>query len=170
MIKYTIILCLLLLVLNGNLWAHRTDIHSDFIKSEQNLIALFPAPKKDMLRKVIYLPKKANEEYYHVELLIGIEKRVDCNRYMLGGKLETRNLPERGYSYLYVDNLTDIGTTTIPCIPGDVGIHFITAALGAGAMQPYNSSVPLVIYVPEGVEVRYRIWKMENLSSSAEEL
>jgi len=35
--------------------------------------------------------------------------------------------------------------------------RFITIG-GESYIIPYNSRLPVVVYVPEGVEVRYRIW------------
>jgi ecotin len=32
---------------------------------------------------------------------------------------------------------------------------------------PYNSRVPLIVYVPEGGEVRYRIWKASETTAKA---
>jgi ecotin len=29
---------------------------------------------------------------------------------------------------------------------------------GDGLLQGYNSTLPVVVYVPQGFEVRYRIW------------
>lgn len=163
-------LCFMLLALSGNACAHRAEITYDFLNSAQKLLTLFPAPQTGMLRKVINLPKKANEDNYQIELMIGKVKRVDCNRYMLRGKLETRILSEWGYTYLIVNTLFDTDPAIIPCMQGDVDIKFITAELGAGTMQPYNSQRPLVIYVPEGLDVRYRVWKLDEVSSEAEEL
>jgi len=36
--------------------------------------------------------------------------------------------------------------------------EFVAANLGDAAMQRYNSRLPIVVYVPKEVEVRYRIW------------
>lgn len=38
-------------------------------------------------------------------------------------------------------------------------VKFVTANLGDAAMQRYNSRLPIVVYVPQGVEVKYRIWE-----------
>ncbi|MNT95848.1 Ecotin precursor [compost metagenome] len=34
--------------------------------------------------------------------------------------------------------------------------------VGEGFMLRYNSKLPVVVYVPEGVEVRYRVWSASN--------
>jgi ecotin len=36
--------------------------------------------------------------------------------------------------------------------------RFITVA-GEPLLLRYNSKLPVVVYVPEGVEVRYRVWQ-----------
>jgi ecotin len=38
---------------------------------------------------------------------------------------------------------------------------------GAPLLLRYNSHLPLVIYVPTGVEVRYRVWRADHRFSSA---
>jgi ecotin len=39
---------------------------------------------------------------------------------------------------------------------------------GTGPVR-YNSRLPLVVYVPEGLEVRYRLWKAEPETRPAKE-
>jgi ecotin len=39
--------------------------------------------------------------------------------------------------------------------------EFVTV-VGDGFLQRYNSSLPMVIYVPEGFGVRYRIWAAQD--------
>lgn len=45
---------------------------------------------------------------------------------------------------------------------------FIAAMLGDDAMKRYNSRLPIVVYVPKDVEVKYRIWKAADTVSQAE--
>jgi len=33
--------------------------------------------------------------------------------------------------------------------------------LGDAAMQRYNSRLPIVVYVPQGVDVKYRVWQAD---------
>ena len=44
------------------------------------------------------------------------------------------------------------------CPPDDKGIEAFVQVRGNGYLQPYNSRLPIVTYVPEGFSVRYRIW------------
>ncbi|WP_257638113.1 malate:quinone oxidoreductase, partial [Klebsiella pneumoniae] len=36
---------------------------------------------------------------------------------------------------------------------------FVTAGLGDDAMLRYNSKLPIVVYTPSNVDVKYRIWR-----------
>jgi ecotin len=45
--------------------------------------------------------------------------------------------------------------------------RFITLG-GDPQLLRYNSRLPLVVYVPEGVEVRYRIWRAEDSLKNAD--
>ncbi|MEQ4531802.1 MAG: ecotin family protein, partial [Mixta sp.] len=47
-------------------------------------VAPYPQAEKGQVRQVIYLPQKANEDRYKVELLIGKTLEVDCNRRIMG--------------------------------------------------------------------------------------
>ncbi len=42
-------------------------------------------------------------------------------------------------------------------------------SLGGEAMLRYNSRLPIVVYVPDGVEVRYRLWRAEPVLVSPAE-
>jgi ecotin len=46
--------------------------------------------------------------------------------------------------------------------------RFITLG-GDHDLVPYNSRLPIVVYVPEGVEVRYRIWSAGAMAKAIEE-
>jgi ecotin len=45
--------------------------------------------------------------------------------------------------------------------------EFVAAHLGDAAMQRYNSRLPIVVYVPKDVEVRYRIWSASENTGRA---
>ena len=51
-------------------------------------------------------------------------------------------------------------TTLIGVPPGAPKVtRFVTMAT-TGPVR-YNSKLPVIVYVPEGLEVRYRLWKAE---------
>lgn len=123
-------------------------------------IAPYPQAEKGMSRQVIFLDPQKDESRFKVELLIGKTLNVDCNHHMLGGNLETRTLSGWGFDYLVMDKISEPASTMMAC-PEDSKprVKFVTANLGDAAMQRYNSRLPIVLYVPQGVEVKYRIWE-----------
>lgn len=131
-------------------------------------VAPYPQAEKGMTRQVIWLPEQKNEEDYKVELLIGEERETDCNRQSMGAKLETKTLEGWGYDYLVVDKLTGPVSTMMACPDNTRETRFVTANLGDSAMQRYNSRLPLVVYVPKGTEVRYRLWKADEAVHKAQ--
>ncbi|CQI93412.1 ecotin [Yersinia rohdei] len=132
-------------------------------------IAPYPAAEKGMTRQVIFLEPQEDESRFKVELLIGKTLEVDCNRHMLSGNLETRTLSGWGFDYLVMDKISEPATTLMACQDSDTPRRpqFIATNVGDAAMQRYNSRLPIVVYVPKGVEVKYRIWQADKQVSSA---
>ncbi|EME1734887.1 ecotin, partial [Cronobacter sakazakii] len=44
---------------------------------------------------------------------------------------------------------------------------FVTANLGENGMLNYNSKLPVVVYAPENIDVKYRLWKADETLVSA---
>ncbi|WP_145550451.1 serine protease inhibitor ecotin [Yersinia intermedia] len=122
-------------------------------------IAPYPQPEKGMSRQVIFLEPQQDETRFKVELLIGKTLEVDCNRHMLSGTLETRTLSGWGFDYLVMDKISPPASTMMACPDNRRHPQFVAANLGDAAMQRYNSRLPIVVYVPKGVDVKYRIWE-----------
>lgn len=125
-------------------------------------IAPYPQAEKGMKRQVITLPEQKDEAGYQVELLIGQTLDVDCNHHRLGGELDSKTLEGWGYNYYVFDKVTSPVSTMMACPDGKKTKKFVTAALGDDAMVRYNSKLPIVVYTPESVDVKYRIWKAED--------
>lgn len=130
-------------------------------------IAPWPLADKGMTRQVIYLPPKENEENLKVELLIGKTLNVDCNRQMLSATLKNETLAGWGYDYLVVDRMSEPASTMMACPDNSRHPMFVAANIDEESFQEYDSRVPIVIYVPEGTEVKYRIWHAEETISQA---
>ena len=128
----------------------------------------FPPAGEGMLRFVILLTPQADEDLFRVELLIGKTLMLDAgNRYFFGGKLETETAKGWGYDYFILKSLGPMAGTLMAVDPEAPKIdRFITLA-GYPELHRYNSRLPLVVYVPKGVEVRYRIWRGEDLVTKA---
>ena len=120
-------------------------------------LAAFPAATADQTRHVIRLPERANEDDYKVELIVGRTQMVDCNLHSLGGAIETRTAQGWGYDYFVVGKL-DQGVSTLMGCPDNTLKEAFVRGGGAPTLIRYNSRLPVVVYAPHDVEVRYRVW------------
>jgi ecotin len=119
----------------------------------------FPAAEKGMTRYVIRLPQEKDEGALKVELVIGKTVKTDAqNRYFFGGKLETESIPGWGYDRYILRKIGPMAGTLMAVDPNAPPVErFIS--VGGETILRYNSRLPVVVYVPEGVEVRYRLWR-----------
>lgn len=141
---------------SASAWANNGDTAQPLEK-----IAPYPQAEKGMKRQVITLTPQQDESTLKVELLIGQTLKVDCNRHRLGGTLETNTLEGWGYDYYIFDNVTSPVSTMMACPDGKKEQKFVTAWLGEDGMLRYNSKLPIVVYTPANVDVKYRIWKAD---------
>jgi len=146
-------------------------VSASALAAEQPLekIAPYPKAEKGMKRQVIQLPPQKDESAYKVELLIGQTLEVDCNHHRLGGQLESKTLEGWGYDYYVFDKVTSPVSTMMACPDGKKVQKFVTAGLGDAGMLRYNSRLPVVVYTPDNVEVKYRIWKADETIGNAVE-
>ena len=119
----------------------------------------FPPPEKGMLRYVLHLPEQADESAFKVELIAGRTVPVDQrNRYFFGGQIQQETVEGWGFTLYRVSPLGPMAGTLMAVDPNEPKVNkFITLA-GAPYLIRYNSRLPVVVYAPEDVEVRYRIW------------
>ena len=145
-------------------------VSTSALAAEQPLekVAPYPKAEKGMKRQVIQLPQQQDESAFKVELMIGQTLEVDCNRHRLGGQLESKTLEGWGYDYYVVEKISGPASTMMACPNQEKTKKFITASLGDDAMLRYNSKLPIVVYAPENVEVKYRIWQAQETVHNAE--
>lgn len=122
----------------------------------------FPPAEEGMVRYVLQLPNQEDESAFKVELIVGKTVSVDeGNRYFFGGKIVEETIQGWGFPRHNVSNLGPLAGTRMAVDPSAPKVaRFITLG-GDPYIIRYNSRLPIVVYVPEGVEVRYRIWKAE---------
>lgn len=128
---------------------------------ELEKIAPYPKAEKDMVRHVIELTPQQNEENYQVELIVGKTTKADCNRQWYAGDLEEKTLEGWGYSYYKLQELKGPFSTQMACHE-PAKERFITANLGNEGTMRYNSKLPIVVYTPKDVDVKYRIWSTDD--------
>ena len=129
-----------------------------FLYAGDNMTA-FPPAKKGMVRYVLQLPKQDDESAFKVELIAGKTVLVDeKNRYFFGGKIEEETIKGWGFPCYNVSKLGPMAGTLMAIDPNAPKVsRFITLG-GQPYLIRYNSRLSIVVYAPEGVEVRYRIW------------
>ena len=127
--------------------------------ADHRYLKAFPKAAKGMTRYVIELPHKERgaENAFKVEITAGKMMETDgVNRMFLGGKLETKPLKGWGFTYYEVAKLGPAASTLIGVPAGTPKVEKFVA--GPSQLIRYNSRIPIVVYVPQGAEVRYRIW------------
>ena len=129
----------------------------------------FPPAEEGMVRYVIDLPEQEDEAGWRVELLIGKTVQTDAaNRYFFGGTLETVTIEGWGFDRHILRKLGPMAGTLMAVDPDAPKVdRFITLG-GEPRLLRYNSRLPLVVYVPGGVEVRYRFWRADADIATAE--
>ncbi|MCA9069236.1 MAG: ecotin family protein [Planctomycetaceae bacterium] len=136
---------------------------------EHKYLKAFPAASEGMTRFVLELPHKERDEEgaYRVELTVGKTIETDgVNKYFIGGTIEAQPLKGWGFTYYEVKKLGPVGSTRIGVPPGTPTVTKFVS--GPKQMIAYNSRVPIVIYVPKGAEVQYRIFKAGETKSIKE--
>nr|WP_217907709.1 ecotin family protein [Desulfosediminicola ganghwensis] len=119
----------------------------------------FPEAEEGLVRYVLNLPAQENESHYRVELIVGKTVQVDTqNKYFFGGKIESETIQGWGYTRYLVKEFGPMAGTLMAVDPNAEKTERFIPIGGEPFMIRYNSRLPVVIYVPEGVEVRYRYW------------
>jgi ecotin len=149
---------LLLLVIAGN----PTDESLDNLKA-------FPPAEPGMIRFVVHVPKADAEANLKVELVVGKTVITDSvNRHFFGGQLEQETAKGWGFNYYILRQIGPMAGTLMAAPPGSPQVERFVTLGGDRQLFRYNSRLPLVVYVPDGVEVRYRIWRADPEDTAAE--
>ncbi len=122
----------------------------------------FPPAEAGQVRYVLELPAKDEESDFRVELLVGKTVETDPhNRYFFAGRIEEEPIEGWGFTRFVVSTLGPMAGTLMAVDPDAPKIERFITLGGEPFLIRYNSRLPVVVYVPEGVEVRYRIWSAE---------
>ena len=119
----------------------------------------FPAAEQGMERFVVVLPDKtrADEVDFKVELIPGKTMLTDgVNQMRHGSSIEARPLAGWGYTFYEVTGQDTTMSTMMAAPEGSEKIKQFVS--GTHLLIRYNSRLPIVVYAPEGYEIKYRIW------------
>jgi len=135
----------------------------------KNLEAAYPPPAAGKTRHVILLAQeeRGEEDDLKVEIVAGRTIDTDgVNQVRFGGEFREKDIPGWGFSYFEIDALAGPLSTRIAPAPGTpTEKRFVP---GPRMLVRYNSRLPLVVYTPEGTEVRYRLWRADGALAPAE--
>ena len=135
----------------------------------KNLGAAYPEAPEGMERKVVLLPhvERGADEALQVEILVGRVIETDgINSYRFGGGISERNIDGWGFSYYEAEGKFDQAASTRMGGPANPAPRFVP---GPRKLIRYNSRLPLVVMVPAGCELRWRLWKANGEWVTADE-
>jgi ecotin len=119
----------------------------------------YPPAAEGMVRHVLQLPQQEDESAFKVELIVGKTVQVDgVNHYSFVGKIEEETIQGWGFPRYLVSKLGPMADTLLAGDPNAPKVNRFITLGGEPYLICYNSRLPIVMYAPEGVEVRYRIW------------
>jgi len=121
---------------------------------------IFPAPEKGYKKLIIEVPHSSKDENKKIEFSVGKWMEVDaCNYFNLMGEITQKDLSGWGYNYYVFHTKGDVVSTQIGCLDNKKRNLFVTAT---PTIVNYNGKLPIVIYVPEGYDVHFKIYKAEE--------
>jgi ecotin len=128
------------------------------VQAADNMKAFLP-PEEGTARYVLQLEAQDDESAFKVELIVGKTVQIDeKNRYFFGGRIEKETIKGWGFTRYKVSKLGPMAGTLMAIDPEAPKVTRFVILGGEPYFVRYNSRLPIVVYVPEGVEVRYRIW------------
>ena len=142
----------------------------------------YPEPAPGLKRWVIQpsglLPKSADPLIsahpldWRIQLIVGQTVTLDCNTKRLSGTgMTMRMLPKASGKALFeVKGPVAVISTKMAC-PDDQPTRTSFLSLGKQPyLVPYNASWPIVVDLPENVQLRWRVWKAETRQQMAVQL
>ena len=114
----------------------------------------------NMVKNVIFLDPLANESLYKVEFYTVKSIEVDeCNKHYLFGDFEVKNLEGYGYPYFIFNSNSQVISTKMGY--GNDVKKVKNVPSGKTETYRYFSILPIVVYTPKDIDVKYKIWKQE---------
>jgi ecotin len=122
-------------------------------------IAMFPQAEKNEQRFIIKIDTKPNQKY-KLELTAGIRKVVDCNTHGIEGGFSINSLGGWGYPYYTFKSKGLSEARTLMACPSLGEKRLLNAT---PTIVNYNKKLPLIVYIPKGYELHYRVFSSDKL-------
>lgn len=129
-------------------------------------LSMYPNAPNGFKRICIELEHQNNEELCKIELIPGKTMKVDCNQHRLAGELVQKSIQGWGYSYFLFETKGIIMSTQMACPDEELQEKFIASE---SKLLRYNSTLPIIIMMPAGYDIRYRIWNGNEKTNEASE-
>lgn len=128
-------------------------------------LAHFPAPEEGMSRFVLKLEPIDNEHLVRVELIAGKIIETDgVNSYVFRARqINIQQIGRDLTGYVVPKNAFNGGTEVTEAF-GEFkyALRFAPLITDEPCLTRYNSNRLIVVYVPEGGEVKYRLWRADR--------
>lgn len=115
----------------------------------------YPETIDSLERHVIFLEPQADESQFKIELFAGKMMEVDCNKHGLIGKFKEDVVQGWGYNYYVFETEGKVFSTMMGCMDNTKTERFIA---GETVTVRYNSRLPIVVYLPKGYDLKYKVW------------
>lgn len=125
---------------------------------EHSPLDAFPEAEDGMIRFVLLLPEMPRSDHnYSVELVAGRVIHTDgVNQVRMDTALHPKPLEGWGYTYYEMTGTGQVASTLMA--PPEDAEPVEAFVSGPSLNVRYNSRLPIVVYTPEGFQIRYRIW------------
>ena len=140
-------------------------------------LSAYPQPAAGERRWVIQLPGvlppsrdpalSPDPRQWRVQLVVGQMADVDCNATSFSARLRAWQPASSAIKAYKVDAVGPLVSTRMACPDGAARRRTFVSMAGKPYVVPYNASVPIVVYAPAPLELRWRLWKAERDSREA---
>jgi len=122
-------------------------------------LSMYAEPDSGWQRIALSLEPVKDETLLKVELVVGLEMVIDCNLHGLQGEFEYQTVKGWGYGLWKFKTNGEIVSTLMACEADSEHLSFVH---GQSQLVRYNSKLPVVVYIPQGYELRWRVWETDG--------
>lgn len=131
------------------------------VAQEKDKNNLYPLPQEGWEKVVVDLPllKKGTSEY-RVEFTVGFDMETDlCNPYSLIGEWAEYEVQNSELVYFIASTKGQVVKAMNECPNNKKKSQFVGVK---SSFMIHTGQQPLVVYIPEGYQLRYRLWSADK--------